>query len=202
MPPRIRFGVEGATDVPVAEALIRYVGREPLRTYVGGGKSKLDSRIRRWTKSSNQAPFLVLRDWDRDDPGSCVVEFLDELMERWSCPARVAVRVPVRSVESWLMADHEAFASYFATSVGPASPDQLADPKGTLVEACRRSRSSAIRDDMVPRGGSGRRVGELYEARVIEFGRRHWRPSAASLNSPSLARTIVRLEALVRRRVW
>jgi hypothetical protein len=173
MPLRIRFGVEGATDVPVAEALIRYVGREPVRTYVGGGKTKLDSRIRRWTESGNQAPFLVLRDWDPDDPGSCLVEFLDGLMKRASCPERVAVRVPVRSVESWLMADREAFGSYFATSVGPTSPDELVDPKGALVEACRRSRSSAVRDDMVPRGGSGRRVGELYEARVIEFGRRH-----------------------------
>ena len=41
----VYFAVEGETDVPIAERMLRLIGVEPVRTLVAGGKSKLDRKI-------------------------------------------------------------------------------------------------------------------------------------------------------------
>ena len=41
----VYYAVEGETDIPVAERLIRLVGLYPRATRVAGGKSQLDARI-------------------------------------------------------------------------------------------------------------------------------------------------------------
>ena len=43
------------------------------------------------------------------------------------------------------------------------------DPKTTLINLARRSRRRAIREGIVPREGSGGRVGSGYPGRLIEF---------------------------------
>lgn len=70
-------------------------------------------------------------------------------------------------------------------------------PKQALVNLARTSRRRAIRDDMVPREGSGRAVGPGYTSRIIEFVSNHWRPEQAAHVSDSLRRAIARLEILV-----
>jgi hypothetical protein len=64
-----------------------------------------------------------------------------------------------------------------------------------VVDLARRSRRRAIRDDFVPREGSGRRIGPLYTSRMIEFVEdmtAGWRPDEAARLSPSLARCLRR----------
>jgi hypothetical protein len=78
----------------------------------------------------------------------------------------------------------------------PADPDRLDDPKRELVSLARRSRRRFIRDDLVPREGSGRSVGPLYTARMTEFVEDRtagWQPDQALRVSDSLARCIRRL---------
>ena len=53
-----------------------------------------------------------------------------------------------------------------------------------------------IRDDMVPREGSGRSIGPAYVSRIIEFALSHWRPAEASHRSESLRRAIACLNNL------
>lgn len=103
------------------------------------------------------------------------------------------VRIAVRAVESWLLADHDGVREYFATSAVVSDPETALRPKRELVGACRRSRTRRIRDEMVPRDGSGAALGPGYANCVYEFARDHRDPVAAAVNAPSLARAIERM---------
>jgi hypothetical protein len=82
----------------------------------------------------------------------------------------------------------------------PGPPETLPDPKRVLIELASRSRRREIREDMVPRLGSGRVVGPAYTSRLIEFvtdRRGGWRPGIAARSADSLARCIRRLRRFV-----
>jgi hypothetical protein len=108
------------------------------------------------------------------------------------------LRVVVRELESWLLADHENMATFLSVSkeLVPGNSEQLPDPKEEVVRLARRSRSKAIRESLVPRAGSTARVGPLYEAEMIRFIRNHWDISHAASYAPSLARCVQRLREL------
>lgn len=192
----VRFAVEGKTDIPLAERLIRAVGREPMRCIVADGKHPLTPRIRGILGSANRLDWLILRDLDHDAP--CASALVEQLAGSRSVRG-IHLRVAVRAMESWLLADHTAFAEEFAVFANrlPAWPDELEDPKEHLIALCRRSRRTEIRIAMTPRPGSGRRVGAQYTDRIIAFARYKWDPDRAAQRSPSLART---LRALARPR--
>lgn len=198
----VHFAVEGRTDVPVAQHLIRLVGLVPQQTLVARGKSGLDARVSSINRSATRLNWLVLRDLDRDAP--CASGLLGSLFRRGSPAGRLALRVPVRAIESWLLADRAGFAEAFAVTPHhvPEHPDALDNPKRALVNLCRRSRKADIRDAIVPRAGSGRQVGPEYTDRVSTFVRTVWEPSRAAAHSPSLQRTITALQRLVGDGIW
>jgi len=69
-----------------------------------------------------------------------------------------------------------------------------------MVEIARHSRRRDVRENMVPRGGSGRKIGPAYTSLLIEFSRdskNGWRPTVAVKSSDSLKRCMRRLEQLV-----
>jgi len=81
----------------------------------------------------------------------------------------------------------------------------LVFPVNVLIEGdpdeagARRSRSRVIVQDMVPRRGSGSRVGPGYKGRLIEFvtaTHHRWRPDVAAQRSDSLRRCLNALETL------
>jgi hypothetical protein len=116
----------------------------------------------------------------------------------------MCLRVAVRAVEAWLLADAERLATflYIPRHRVPTLPDAEADPKATLVRLARRSRSRLIRRDMVPRMGSSARVGPGYAGRIVEFvtatASRGWRPAVAAEHSDSLRRCLDALRGLSR----
>jgi hypothetical protein len=117
--------------------------------------------------------------------------------------ALMCVRVAVRQVEAWLMADRERLARFLRVSIALVSqdPDELRNAKQAMVNLARRSRVGAIRADMVPEPGSGVSVGPAYASRIIEFATddvEGWRPSVAEGRSPSLRRARAALAGLVR----
>ena len=80
-------------------------------------------------------------------------------------------RVAVREIEAWLMADSEGLAQFLGVRRGRIhnDPESIADAKRTIVELGRLSRKREIREDLVPRPGSGRIVGPRYSSRLAEF---------------------------------
>ena len=105
-------------------------------------------------------------------------------------------RIAVREVESWALADPARVSRFLRIhqALVPGSPDQLDDPKQTLVNLARRSRVAAIRTDMVPAVGMSGPVGPAYTSRIAEFALEHWRPSVAVENSDSLRKCVERLK--------
>src|SRR5260370_23757706 len=97
-------------------------------------------------------------------------------------------RVAVREVEAWLMADSLHLPSFLriARAAVPAEPDSVTNPKLTMLNLARASRSSRIRRDMVPRPGSGANARPAYASRFIEFVTlRGWRVDPAFGTSQS-----------------
>lgn len=197
---RVSYAVEGWSDERVAELLIREVGFEPWQRFVARGKSKLDPKLRGYNASAKRQPWLVLRDLDTDAP--CAGQLVGDLIGE---PAPgMALRVPVRAVEAWLMADRQAVARHFGIALTklPTDPDRIEDPKGKLVDLCRRSRRATVRAAMVPAPRSGRKAGPEYEASLREFTIDAWRLHAAMEVSSSLRRTVGRLRLMVESGAW
>lgn len=193
----VNLAVEGDTDVPVAERLIGLVGLEPHAVVTGPGAPNLDPRIPEFNRSGEHVNWLILRDLDHD--ASCPAELVPNLLGGQPMARRVALRVPVRAVESWLLADREGFAREFSVALGqlPTDPDSVEAPKRRLIDLCRRSRRADVRRGMTPRQGSGRSVGPEYVTRIVAFARFAWEPERAAEVSESLRKSV----AALRRRV-
>lgn len=191
---QVSLAVEGAPDEVVARRLCLLTGHQVCVCYGKGGKSLLDLRLPGYNAAAKHAPWFVLRDLDND--ADCAPALKVSLLGRVS--ARMCFRIPVHSVESWLMADHEAMARYLAVKPARVPQDVEAIPnlKQTLVNLARVSRRKAIRDEMVPRRGAGSMVGRGYTAHLIEFAQVIWDPARAADRSPSLARCIAALASL------
>src|SRR5262249_40140468 len=147
-------------------------------------------------RAARRTCWLVLVDLDQD--ATCAPEALRTWMP--SPAPGMCLRIAVRAVESWILADHERLASFLAVSRGliPRDPDRLGAPKRQLVDLARQSRSGDIREDLVPRPGSGRAVGAAYASRLIEFVGKSWRPRTAAQRSDSLRRCLQGIRVLAK----
>lgn len=193
--------VSGAVEGPADEAAFRRIvasrGVDVARVQVQGGKPGLRRALPGYHAAARWAPWPVLVDLDQD------FVCAPALVRDW-LPApnpHMYFRVVVRQIESWLLADGERFSTFFSVprALLPHDPDAAADAKAALLALIRRSRRKAIREDMLPRPGSGRRVGPAYTSRLIEYATdrdRGWRPDAGAARSASLAKCLARIEAM------
>ena len=193
----ITAAVEGDLDHVVVERLILELGANAGPVHGRAGRSNLMANLDGYNRAAQFAPWLVLVDLDTDD---CAPKLRDDALP--SPSQFMTFRIAVREVESWILADRERVASFLAIGQPsiPLDPDTLLEPKRKIVDLARRSRRSAIKRDLVPREGSGRATGDLYNTRMMEFvqdGVSGWRPEVARQNSDSLDRAIRAIEALL-----
>ena len=198
----VKLAVEGETDVPVAERMLRCVGLDALHPIVTHGKTKLDRLIPGLNRAAKGMNWLILRDLDHDAP--CASALVRTLLAGQISEPRFSLRVAIRATESWLLADGEAFGDAFFIPGKriPDNPDELGDPKQALVNACRHSSRREVRRAMTPRPGSGRRVGPEFRSRVVHFAETRWRPRQAATRSPSLERTLATFQRLRSEGAW
>jgi len=199
----VAYAVEGWGDEPVAAKLIKVVGCIPRRVLTADGKSRLDPKIPGYNQSAEHRCWLVLRDLDHDDLDTCIPDLLQVLLKGPPTP-RLALRLAVRAVEAWLLADARAFSEFFRVPLRrvPTNPDSLDDPKRALVDACRASTARGMRRAMVPREGSGRAVGPEYTSTIRAFAADHWDIQRASDGSQSLHRAVQCVERMVTAGAW
>ncbi|MFQ5504587.1 MAG: hypothetical protein ACE5F1_07315 [Planctomycetota bacterium] len=191
----ISAAVEGLVDEAAVRRLIASAGGYPGPVYGKNGKSALKTRINGFNNAARHAPWMILVDLNREE------DCAPPLRQSWlPHPApMLCFRIAVRQVEAWLMADAEALSNYLgvAGKVIPGNPESLPNAKVAMVNVARRSRRAAIRQDMLPREGSGRSVGPAYTSRLIEYAETRWRPEVAAQRSDSLRRAIACLERLI-----
>jgi hypothetical protein len=106
------------------------------------------------------------------------------------------LRIAVREIESWLLADRSGFASYLGVSeaVVPRNPDELIDAKGELFSIVLRSRKRALKEAILPVNKTAR-IGPDYNGSLIHYLQETWSRDRAMRHSASLQRAVDALEA-------
>jgi len=193
--PSVSLLVEGIVDEAVIRRVVEHVGLTCGTVYGKKGKAYLRKRLPQYNQAARFAPWLVVADLDQD--AECAPDLVRMTLPN---PAgEMRFRVAVRAIEAWLFADAENLAAFLGIPKVriPSNPEAEMNPKATLVNLARRSRRRKIREDMVPREGSGGRVGPGYAGRLINFATTAghlWRPEIALQHSDSLQRC---MEALL-----
>lgn len=161
------------------------------------GKGYLKNKAAELNRTASAIPVFLLIDQDAKTacpPG---------LLEIWFGNSRqpnLMFRVAVMEVESWILAHREACARFLGVPEEriPNDTDQITQPKEFIVNLARRSRSTRLREDLVPLPGSTTAVGPAYNLRLGNFVESAWLPRSATAASESLRRTIDRLQTAFR----
>lgn len=188
------LAAEGVVDIEVAARLCGYAGHSIHKRFPHRGKHALNSRLHGYNLAALQSPWLILRDLDHDS--DCAPTLVKKLLPTRS--SQMLLRVAVRALEAWLLADTASFAKYFQVRENaiPTEPDALPNPKRAVLDLIRRSAAKSVRDSMLPRERTTGTVGVGYSAKLIEFIHEHWRIESATENSPSLKKCVEALLAL------
>lgn len=159
------------------------------------GFGYLRSRMGNWCQMAQHRVVLVVTDLDQ---GHCVVELCQQWQADQPMAPHLVLRVAVREVESWVLADHLAMRELIGPrGVLPPKPDELPDPKLALLHLAKGA-PRAVRNDLFRDVGGQPRQGLGYNARLVEWVRTRWNPELAAERSPSLARVRKRLQKTVR----
>ncbi len=160
--------------------------------YVRSGFGYLRRSIRGFNNAARGTPFLVLTDLDQQ---VCAPTLIRDWLP---VPANenLIFRVAVREVEAWLLADRPGIAGFLGVRVAsvPCEVEDIPNPKEALINLARRSRRRSLREDIVPPVRSRRVQGPNYNGRLRSFVGAHWNPRHAASYSPSLARTLAKLD--------
>lgn len=185
--------VEGIVDEIVLRAILARrglaVGTVYGRRGIGYVRERAEGIAVRGAHGMN---VLIVAD-AMDIPAPCRGEACRMLVA--SPPSGTLVRLAVNEIEAWLLASRAEIAAYLRVPLSriPADSDSVADPKRTLVNIARDSRSSRIRQMVVPRDGVSAVVGVGYVDAVAEFVEQRWSLDAAVEVSGSLQKLDQRL---------
>jgi hypothetical protein len=189
--------VEGDVDEVVLRRVVSPFRLILHAVYGKKGKHNLTEKLPAYNAAAQFAPWIVLRDLNQD--AICAPELTRALLPIPSL--FMCFRIVVRQVEAWLFADPEELGQFLGVPMSaiPNNPEGVANPKQEMVNLARSSRFRTIREDMVPRAGSGRSVGPAYTSRLVEFASKRWRPDVAEQNSDSLSRCRARIKSLIQK---
>lgn len=150
------------------------------------GFGYLRSRMDSWRQMANRQIVIVLTDLDRL---ACPLVLLEDWLgaER-RCPENLLLRIAEREVESWLLADHEAFKKLIGNKGRlPVEPDELPDPKRHLLMLAQNA-PRAVREDLIAQQGVLAKQGIGYNRRLVAWVQEEWSLERAAARSPSLVR--------------
>ncbi|NIM12428.1 MAG: hypothetical protein GTO45_09965 [Candidatus Aminicenantes bacterium] len=164
------------------------IGRFPDlgRRSSSSGFGYIKSRLKGFNNAAKGMPFLVLTDLDREE---CAPKLIREWLPFKPHP-NLIFRVAKREVESWVMADRNAFAHFLGIPISKIPlniDDEVMDPKAFLVKMARKSRDRAIRNAIVPKHAAVK-VGPDYNGKLISFVQDKWDLNRAAQHSDSLKR--------------
>lgn len=196
----VTFAVEGSVDEAVVLKIFKESGVAPGTSYVCDGIDRLRKNLRGFNAAAKYSPWFVLCDLDRNE---CAPALCDRLLGD-NRAEKMQLRVAVRAVEAWLMADRRAFANFLGVRQArvPSEPEQEPDPKTAVVRLAQQSSKRSIREGLAPSETGGRRVGSAYSQEMIQYVHAQWSPRRASAGAPSLARALELCKAFSRQGTW
>ena len=156
-------------------------------------RSKMDS----WCEIAQRKPILLITDLDT---ASCPADLRAAWIGNRRPTENLVLRIAVREVEAWLMADHLAFRTLIGNrGTLPPNPDLLPDPKQSLLRLVERQASREIREDMVANARAIASQGIGYNSRLSQFVATVWNPERAGTRSKSLQKARNRIAELIAR---
>lgn len=193
----IYLATEDTLSEAVAERLVINANQSLQVSVRMGGKGNgyLKQKLPKLIELANSIPVFLLTDLDRLE---CPPALINEWSGGRSMPPTMLFRIAVREVESWLLADRNAFADFIGVSPNkiPLSPESIDDPKQVLLGLVRRYGNRAIKSEILPAPNSRSSVGLGYNQTLGRFVMDKWEPRRAVENSDSLARAYARLHEL------
>lgn len=184
---------EGPPDLAALRKLLHVCQLRAKKSLDMRGRDNLLKRLEAIAKKGravgHQGEFWVvgLCDLERDYPcpGALLTRFEP-------LPQTICLRIAVRSLEAWLLADHVGFASHSGVPQRklPPHPEELDGVKLKLIDLAKTGRFAG-RDLR-----HHNRQGSDYVRTVTEYIQKQWNPARAAERSPSLQRSLSRLRAL------
>lgn len=161
------------------------------------GSGYLRMRAHELNRTAHRVPVFMLTDQDRADV--CPAELIRSWLSAPPAP-NLLFRVAVMEIESWIMADRAAFATFISVRADsiPEEPDEVLKPKELIVSLAKQSRRRDIREDLAPARGSTAAIGPAFNVRLTDFVSNAWNPLVAAETSPSLRKAVVRLRSAFR----
>ncbi len=189
----IHIFVEGAPDEVVARRLVEACGHRTATCFGKKGWVFIRDNIAKYNQAAAHLCCLTLVDL-MDTGHFCPVEVISQWLPNRQ--PNMLLRLVVRELESWLLADRAGLAAFLHVNAEriPPYPEQIADPKREIVNIARRSRSRNIKSALVPEQGSTAQVGKMYFSEMTAFIQKQWDITAARENAPSLHRCLLALE--------
>ena len=151
--------------------------------------------MRNFCEMAHRGPVLVITDLDTN---TCPSALRKIWLQRLPHPPGLLLRVAVREIEAWLLADHDAVVALLGKQAErrlPDDPDKIPEPKDLLLELARRAPLD-VRLDLRAEAGAIARQGLGYNHRLRDLVSSLWRPDRAAERSPSLRRAIARIGEL------
>ena len=150
--------------------------------------------------SAAGVPYVMLTDLDQV---GCPPDLLADWMGTIPIHPDFLLRVAVKEVEAWILADRKGLARYLGVPQAnfPRVFEQLPDPKHELLMVARRSRHRRIREDIVAETAHGPVQGPDYNGSLSRFVTDQWDIDEAAVQCPSLRKMLGRLEELRERKL-
>lgn len=187
----INLAYEDALSEAVLRRLLEHSGRcyQIGTSYHRGGSGYLRRIVAGLNNAARGMPCLVLTDLDQ-------AECAPALIRDWLRPAshhpNLLLRVAVKEVEAWLLADRKGFADFIGIREEsiPLDSDSIEHPKESLINLVGRSRRRRLREAILPPPGSTSKQGPDYNGALIPFVQDDWNPANAARMSSSLERIV------------
>lgn len=198
-PAYINIVFEDRLSAAIIERLLEFSPKkvEINRRISGYGSGYIRKRISAYQKASQYEPFFILLDADNED---CALNVLNALVPPGLRQPKCLLRIAVREVEAWLLADAKGISRFMGISEALVnrSPESLADAKGHLLGLARRSRKKEITEGLLPAPRTSAVIGPEYNQVLSVFVERNWDVRAAARRSESLSRALGAVEKLAR----
>ncbi|OFQ22230.1 hypothetical protein HMPREF2946_04750 [Actinomyces sp. HMSC062G12] len=188
-----RVIVEGETDEPVINALMRAAGwnYDQFEVTSANGKGVIDRDIKKNWEAARTIPHVIFRDLDRDGEG-CPVTLRAELVERTPGESPdLLIRIVDQCIESWILADQQGIAEFCKRSTASVK-QPVSHHKPYLLSIMKEAKLK----DAVEQKGRELDFGPMYGVYLERLMTHHWSAARAADASDSLRRALERLTDL------